>query len=404
MAKEHVIGSFQLIKTMNKRLILNMIRMNEPISRAEIAKQTKLTPPTVTNIVNELIEEEIVQEGQVGPSSGGRKPILLKINEHHFYAIGIDVGIKRCRFTIANLKANLILEKEWDTPINPGIDEFIAFIVSKIRTILVKQQIDIAHIVGVGIGMHGMIEVEEGVVIYSPNLNFRNVPLKALLERQLEIPVYIENDARLMGLGEYWYGNGGDAKTLVCINIGRGIGAGVLQNGMIFRGYDGIAGGISHIVIELKGPLCSCGNHGCLESLISHEGIKQYVIKEVEEGATTKLTEYVADLNEITPELIQLAAKNGDELALKVYDRIGTYLGMAVYNLIHIINPERFVIGGGMSKSGDLLLNPIRKFVNNHALTSIARKTEIIIAKNGERGTLLGAVALVLNVFFLGKK
>ncbi|AZB42202.1 ROK family transcriptional regulator [Bacillus sp. FJAT-42376] len=397
----HLVGSFQLMKSLNRSLILNTIRSAGGISRAEIAKKTRLTPPTVTNIAGELLHEGLVVEGQHGPSSGGRKPILLKINSQGFFVAGIDVGVRKIRFALTNLDAKVMLQNT--IPIHDSMteDEFVNIMTREVQSLVKTAAVPKEKLIGIGIGMHGIVNSADGVALFAPNLNLKNIPLKQRLEEELQVPVRVENDARAMALGESWFGNGAGAGDLICINVGYGIGAGILMDHQLFRGRHGLAGEIGHTVADLNGSRCTCGNYGCLQTVAGHDGLKRAVMKEMSFGRKTLITEFTGgNENLITGKLIHKAALQGDELAIETFRNAGRYLGTAVTNLIHIVNPSKIIIGGGLSKAGSFLLDPLREVVKQRALDEEAKETKIVQSGLGDQAALIGAVTLVLAEMF----
>ncbi|MRX71485.1 ROK family protein [Bacillus lacus] len=389
------------MKSLNRSLILNLIRSKGTISRAEIAKQTKLTPPTVTNIVNELLVEGLVEEGHAGPSNGGRKPIMLRINTANFFVIGIDVGEKKIRFAVTDLNANIIGRQTVRLAEAVTKDQLVQTIMKQIYMLVDESAISFAKILGIGIGMHGIVDHEKGIAVFAPNLNMKNIPLKELLEKEFHIPVKVENDVRAMALGESWFGNGADYEDIVCINVGYGIGAGIIMKNRLFRGQHGVAGEIGHTVIDLNGPACSCGNYGCLQAIAANDGMKAYVIKQMALGRNTIISSLVnGNLEKVSGKVIHQAALAGDALAMEVLENSGRYLGASIANLINVLNPERIIIGGGISRAGAYILDPIIKVVEQRALNAEAKKTSIVQSKLKDKATLIGAVTLVLADLF----
>ncbi|WP_338780807.1 ROK family transcriptional regulator [Metabacillus sp. FJAT-52054] len=397
----HVIGSFQLMKSLNRSLILNIIRSSGMISRAEIAKKTRLTPPTVTNIVHELLNEELVIEGQTGPSSGGRKPIMLRINSRNFYIIGVDVGVKKVRFAVTDLNAEILMKSIVSISERMTEEELVKLIIKQIYTLIDKADIPRTKIMGIGIGMHGIVDAERGISIFAPNLNMKNIPLKSMLEAEFMIPVKVENDVRAMALGEAWFGSGIGFEDLICINVGYGIGAGIIMNNKLFRGRHGLAGEIGHTVVDLNGPRCTCGSYGCLQTLTAHDGLKSAAMKEIILGRRTLISELTeGDVDKISGKIIHQAAKSGDDLAIEILQTTGKYLGAAISNLVHVLNPPKIIIGGGISKAGPFLLDPLKEVVLKRALSEEARETIIVESGLGDRAGLVGAVTLILEDMF----
>lgn len=393
-------GSFKLMKSLNRSVILSFIRKHKQISRAEIAKKANLTPPTVTNIVSELLELGLVKEMKVGESKGGRKPILLSINSKSFYVVGLDIGGQKIRAILTDLNAEI--EENVSENIEKGISEteLMAVLKRVITTLIGKSNIDQEKIIGIGIGMHGMVDHEKGVALFAPNLQLSNIPLKKELEEAFNLPVYVENDARAFALGEAWFGNGYGFEKLVCINVGVGIGAGFLIDGQLYHGNNHIAGEIGHTIVDIHGERCKCGNNGCLETVASGRALVEKVNRELENQPSSLLTEMIGETGELTGELIHQAALKGDDLAKSALNKTGKYLGVGVLNLVNFINPERVIIGGGVSKAGSFIFEPIQKMVQTQALTEAARKTEIVPSTLGKYSTSIGAVTLVLFDLF----
>ncbi|MGG5252781.1 ROK family transcriptional regulator [Neobacillus sp. SM06] len=404
MADTLLTGSFQLMKSMNRSVILNSIREKGPISRAEIAKQTGLTPPTVSNLVKELLQAEMVMEQRLGESSGGRKPTLLTLNSERFHVIGLDVGSHDIKIILTTITGKVL--KKATEPIPPDItnEKLLSFIIESIHSLTSTDEIDETKIIGIGVGMHGIVDVEKGVSILAPNLKLKNIPIKEVLEKEFNWIVKVENDARVMGLGELWFGHGAGVNSFVCINVGRGIGAGIVMNGKLYHGNDCISGEIGHMTIDLNGPKCTCGNDGCLQTFASGPSIAEKVKKELRSGHASLLEELVGhDDGKITGEMVYKAALQGDPLAISALTEAGRYLGIGITNLIHAINPKRIILGGGVLNAKDFILTTIANTVQQRALTDAAKQTEIVVSKLGEDATAMGAVALILVEIFASK-
>lgn len=404
MPQSPTVGSFQLMKSLNRSIILNTIREKGPISRAEIAKMTKLTPPTVSNIVKELLETQLVIESNQGVSRGGRKPTMLVINARNFYLIGLDVGPSDIRIIMTDLNANIVEELETDIPSDVTNDGLIHLMKTSVYSLLKKRPMDQEHMIGIGVGMHGMVDVEKGVSLFAPNLHLRDIPIKAALEQEFKMLVKVENDARAMALGEAWFGNGNGAESVVCVNVGRGIGAGIIINGKLFHGEHFLGGEIGHMTIDIDGPPCSCGNSGCLQAIAAGPVISEKAARAIAMGRESLLSDLVqGDLNQINGEKVYQAAKAGDELSKEILTETGRFLGVGLTNLIHTLDPDRIVVGGGVSNSGEFILDPIKKTIEQRALTSSAKKTDIVLSKLGEHATAIGAVSLLLVELFAMK-
>jgi N-acetylglucosamine repressor len=394
-------GSFQLMKSLNRSLILNIIREKGPISRAEIAKITKLTPPTVSNLVKELLESKLVIESDLGESQGGRKPTMLVINAKEFYIIGIDVGTETLKGVIADLNAHIVTKKAVPIPRPITNEGFIDLMKSCIRQLLEEGNIAYDKYIGIGIGMHGVVDVDTGTSLFAPNLQLRHIPLKEELEKEFNILVKVENDARAMALGESWFGNGYGADDIVCVNVGSGIGAGVILNGKLFHGEHFISGEVGHMTIDINGPKCTCGNYGCLQTFASGPAIAERAKREILLGKESLITEMVnGDLDLIDGKIVYEAAIKGDALSIEILSEAGRYLGIGLTNIIHTLNPKKIIIGGGVANANGYVLKSVKETIQKRCLTQSAKQTEILLSKLGADATAIGAVTLILQELF----
>ncbi|WP_221567080.1 ROK family transcriptional regulator [Alkalihalobacillus sp. TS-13] len=401
MSSKYTRGTFQLMKSINRSAILNMVREKGPISRAEIAKQTSLTPPTVSNIVKELIESKFVIETTQGTSQGGRKPTLLEINADQFFMIGIDVGRYKMNFVVSNLFGDLKDTAVLQIKEHPTKEEIINTMKKGIRTLLEPERNDPKKFIGIGVGMHGIVDVEKGISLFAPSFQLYDIPIKSELEKEFEMLIKVENDARTMTLGESWFGNGNIEDNLVGVNVGHGIGAGIMINGRLFHGDSDIAGEIGHVTIDLSGPKCTCGNYGCLQTLAGGPAIADRAKKELKTGKASRILNLVDnDLEKVDGKVVYEAARSGDEFSIELLNQTGRYLGIGLINLIHTLNPERIIIGGGVSRAGDFLMDGIKETIHSRGLTKKAKETPIVLSKLGENASAFGSCVLILEEFF----
>ncbi|AOM84239.1 ROK family transcriptional regulator [Salisediminibacterium beveridgei] len=393
-------GSFRLMKSLNRSLVINIIRRDGPISRTDISKQANLTPPTVTNIVNDLLKEGLVKEGRIGVSKGGRRPVLLSINYNNHYVIGVDVGTGQMRVGLSNLNAELLERKKEVLPAGVKAREFMAILYRLVDEMIESASVEKDKIVGIGIGMHGIVDEAAGVSIYAPHFNFGELPLKADLEERYDIPVRVENDARCSAIAEMWFGGAKDNQHLVFVNVGDGIGAGVILNGQVFRGDNHIAGELGHMIVDLNGRQCTCGSYGCLHTVASGIHIRERVIHEMTLGRSTQLWDLVEHKEEIDGAIIYEAALLGDAFSEEVFAQAGRFLGLALTNVINFLNPDQIILGGGVMKAGEFVMKPLQETIQRRALTDDARRTEVTVSALGSHSALLGAVSLILQDVF----
>lgn len=390
-------GSFQWMKSRNKSIILNKVLHNGPISRAQIAKETKLTPPTVGSIVRELIDQNIVTESTQGTSQGGRKPTMLVINYQGFFVIGVDAGPKEIETILTDLSGRIIDHHQVAIDSNITNAQFLDKLKGSITSVLPPAQDKQEQVIGIGVAMHGVVDVITGTSLFAPNLHLRDIPIQSELEEHFDLTVKVENDARALALGEVWFGQGKGSSSMVAVNLGNGVGAGITINGKLYHGKTSIAGEIGHMIVDINGKLCECGNKGCLQTVVAGPAIANRAKEGLTSNKDTILHSYSSD---ITGEDVFQAAIAGDSYAIKLLEETGAYIGIGLTNLIHTINPSKIIISGGVSNAEAFIIEPIRETIKKCALTPLAKQTEVTVSRLGEQATALGAVALLLAELF----
>ncbi len=309
--------------------------------------------------------------------------------------IGVDMGGTNLRSGLVEAETGeVVAVQSTPTLAREGQDAVIARVIDLIESLIQSAGVEKSKIRGVGVGVPGVLDLENGVVLFLPNLpgNWRHVPLSATLTRSVQLPVDLLNDVRAMTFAEWKFGAGRGADTMACLAIGTGVGGGLVVNGQLHLGISGTGGELGHQTIDMNGPLCGCGNRGCLEAFASGPAIAAMGVKAVMQGLTTslgKLADY--DLNRITPELICKAARDGDAVSKEIYDRVGQYIGVAISNVLVCMGPRKVVLAGGVSAAGDLLLEPIRRTVKERVTVMPADQVEIVHASLGAKAGLIGA-------------
>jgi glucokinase-like ROK family protein len=385
------------IKTFNKRVILDMIRFTPGgISRAELARQMFLTRSAITIIIDDLKGMGLVDEIETGPTTGGRRPILLAINPRYGYVVGIDMGATHLGMVVTDYSAHVLEEIEHPFSVIDGPKNCLNQIDHYLIELLHRLNLEISNISAIGLGVPGPVVAEAGMVSSPPIMpGWDGYPIRTHLQDIWQVPVSIGNDAEMGALGEWAYGAGRGESNLAYIKVGTGVGAGLLLDGHIYRGTTGTAGEIGHITIQENGPLCTCGNNGCLEAMAGGHAIARKAREAIENGRRTQLSAIAP--NNILAVNVAQAAQRGDLVAQQIITDAGTYLGIAVASLVNIFNPSMVVIGGGVSQLGDLLLEPIRKTVMERSLHSAAKVVRITSAVLGRRASSMGAVVQAIN-------
>ncbi len=386
----------QHTKEHNRNLVLKTIFAQDSISRAEIARVTSLTRTTVSDIVADLLEKGLVSEIGVGSSLGGKFPILLSLVEDSRYLIGLDLARNQFRGAIVNLRGKT---REIVTlPVNSNNGDEALALVYEILDRLMKASC--FPLVGIGIGTPGLVNITEGAVINSVNLDWKDLPLARLMEERYHLPVYILNDSQAAAMGEYTYGKGHSSDSnLVVINAQHGIGAGIVINGRLFQGDGGGAGEIGHIVVVPDGgQLCRCGNRGCLETVASAQALIKRVQTLVTQSIPTRLPQ---SPQEITLDTIEQAFSNGDHLARQAVLETGRYMGMAISSLVGTLNIQKIVLTGDMTRFGSPWLEAIQGMITQMTLSRLAQETQIEIGQLGGNNIILGASAMLANNYSL---
>ncbi len=380
-------------KTHNKQLALSLIYSQNGISRADLARRTSLTRSTISDIVTELMEEGLVGEVGRAQSSGGKPPILIDVNEDARHIIGIDLASGEFRGAIINLRGEI--KERVSLPIEEQAGELaLSLVYELIDRLLELTEVEI---LGIGIGTPGLMDIERGVVLNAVNLDWQNLPLAALLQERYRLPVCIANDSQVSALAEYSFGGHDPVSNLVLIKVGRGVGAGIVQNKELYSGDGFGAGEIGHVKIETQGELCSCGNYGCLETKISSRAIRKLVTQIAADKPDSALNIQIDDQKIISHEDVLDAYRQGDAIVVDVIERVALDLAKALSFLIGILNIHRMVIAGSVSEFGEHFVSAIRKNLKGSVLAPLSLDTEVEISSLGEDIVMLGAAALILQ-------
>jgi len=292
-----------------------------------------------------------------------------------------------------------VAKEQYPTLADEGLQPVIGRIFSSIDYLLSRQSIDTSQLDSISIAAAGIIDCGRGIVTSSPNLpGWQDVPLRDIVKEKYGIDTFLLNDASAAALGEHRLGVGRGVSNLVLLTLGTGIGGGVIIDGKLYLGSSGSAGEIGHMIIDVNGPGCTCGNNGCLEQLASGTAVAREAIARIKQGEKSSLIEIVkGKVGSITAENVSVAAQGGDTLASEVIFEAATYLGLGMVNLVHIFNPDIIVAGGGMAQMGDLMLEPARQVVREKAFKLPAQAVRIVTAQLGNDAGMLGAAAFALQ-------
>lgn len=309
--------------------------------------------------------------------------------------IGIDLGGTTIKVGICDPQGKLLHTYEGPTESQEGADAVLDRIVHYVRQLVEQSGYQWEQVAGIGAGLAGFLDIPNGVIKQSVNLNLHDVPAKKILEEKFGKPVMLNNDANVAALGEAWSGAGAGVDNVVCYTLGTGVGGGIISKGILIEGFQGMGGELGHIAIvpDLEAIQCNCGQVGCLETVSSATGIVRMANDAVERGENTSLKL----IEKITAKDVFDAAKAGDEVANRIVQRAALYIGKSMVALAVILNPQRFVIGGGVSKAGEILFEPIREYFRTHAPLVFRDGVDIVPAALGNDAGMVGAAALNLK-------
>lgn len=312
--------------------------------------------------------------------------------------VGVDLGGTKIAAGAVDRSGRLLSKATRDTQAERGAEAVAATIQEAIAAALAQVKDGDARLLGIGVGVPGLADVDAGLVLFAPNLNWQSVPLAALLRTHREVPVYLDNDANAAALGEQWVGAGRGVKDMILLTLGTGVGGGLIFDGQVYQGTAGYAGEIGHMAMTEDGPLCGCGRRGCLETYASATAVIREAREALERGEETSIKALAAASSRgLEAKTVFVAAAQGDKVAAAITDKLVRYLGLAIANLVNILNPEIVVVGGGVAAAGDQLLVPLRAAVHRRALAGPAQSAAIIGAQLGNDAGIIGAASLVIR-------
>lgn len=315
------------------------------------------------------------------------------------YAISLDVGGTFTKAALVDRTGQIVQRLQAPSARDIPRAEVPEHVVQIVHEMLESSGVDREQIVGVCVGIPGVVDRRTDLVVSCPNLtNWEGMPLAKLVQQRLGIPTYLEKDANEAALGEHWVGAGQGVDDLICFTIGTGIGTGIILNGRLYRGSTGGAGEIGHIIVDKDGPLCTCGNWGCLEAIASARAIAEKGSKAVENGEPTVIRELCqGDPKAVTAEMVFRAARAGDQVAERILDVALTYLGVGVTSIVNVFNPAMIILGGGVAQAGEQLLAPVQRIVRQRARRLLAEHVQIVLAKLGNDAGVIGGAYLVFQ-------
>ena len=374
-----------VIKQHNKLMILDIIKKQRPISRAEITKITRMSATSIGRFVSELCEEGVVRETELTSSGVGRKAIMLDIEPGAIYTIGVDIEKKRISFGMMDFSEAIIAHHRVEHKALEGTpEETAALICQEIRGMIEKQGVLAEKVIGVGIGVPGVINYEQGVVELSSTLGWKDVAFAGLIEKELGIKTVIDNDLKVKILAEYLYGSAKGSNKTALIGIGTGIGSSLIINGEVFRGGSNSAGELGHTTLDPNGNLCECGKRGCLQTYIDENAL-------ILEARRVK---EVADVREVF-----VAARDGERWAKEIVSRTALYIGITINNIVCMYNPDTVILSGDLVENYREIVELVEEHSDQVIWAPFRGKFRVIPSELRGTAIVMGAGALAMQHF-----
>jgi glucokinase-like ROK family protein len=390
----------RVLRQSNRQTLLTLLYFHEPITRLDLSQLSGLSPATVTNVITELLRDEVIVEAGAEESQGGRPRVALGINLQRGYFIGVEVGETHIHVELFDIKLNTISHRRQEVSESENQPEQIVHhLVETIEHLLAETRIPQDRIIGVGIGIPGIVDRVSGVSIVAPNWGWEQIPLLDLLTPRLQMPILLENGAKAMGLAEMWFGAGKGLEDLAVLLVGTGMGAGIIVQGELYHGSTNSAGEWGHTCIEVHGRPCRCGSRGCIEAYVGSRGI----IARLREADPNHPALQQGSHQAIISALCE-AAEHGDPAAQQLLSSTAEYLGVGIANLINLVNPELIVLGGWSGRlMGKHILPELRRTISAYALKAPLDAVTLSLSQLDWNGVSMGAASLVLQDFLAGK-
>jgi glucokinase-like ROK family protein len=381
--KNHLGVDQSLARKYNSATILDHLRLHAPISRAGLAEYTGLTRSTVSRIIDQLLSENLVHEIGSQQERVGRPGTLIELNPSGGAALGIEIGVDSISIILTNFIAQIQWRKHVNLPEESDLHFYLELAEKLISEAINESKTAGLQPLGIGVGVWGLVDVQKGEVSFAPNLKWRDVPLKQLWESRFGLTVFVENDANAAAMGEYYLGSAKNVDDFIYLSTGIGLGGGIISAGKLFRGWNGYAGEVGHMIIDPEGEFCMCGKRGCWETLVgSRVAVQNYKTR--------------TGRNISFEELVQLLRAN-DPVSVEIFTKMALALGIGIGNLVNIFYPRCIVVGGALEPVSDMILPIARDTFAKNSLFQPQQEIRIIPSGLGSDSCVLGCVALVLD-------
>lgn len=396
MSRPFRTGNQTLVRELNRSIILNQLR-SRSLSRADLAVASGLNKTTVSSLVDELMASGFVKEMGPNASAGGRPAVLLELNPGAGCIIGLEIGVGYLNVVLTDFCAVALWKRQvmfcGDDSQHQAMNRVTALLRQAVRH---SEQLN-TRLLGIGVAIPGLVDVDSGALIYAPNLGWRDVPLGQILSTRFSVPVYVDNDANAAALAEHYMGAARDVNNYLYVVANVGIGVGLVLGGQIFHGATGYAGEAGHVTLDPKGPLCHCGNHGCWERFASQSALLERLHRAGQSDQPSLSVNLAEGPNYSTLQSILEAARHGDAVARAALEETGEYLGIGIANLVNTFNPDLVVLGGLLCQAEEFLTPAIRQTVARRAMSGPREVAQFAISAFKSDACVMGGVAMVIH-------
>ena len=391
--KESVID---IKKNKQKKGIISELYFKEMNTISELSHSLHISIPSITALIEELIEEKWIVETGFGISKQGRRPAIYGINPKEKLVLVLDINTHDTKISLLNLKNEFIFSQVFDLQLknNPSFLETLFMLVDSVMDQKISKG---KTIIALGVSIPGLVNKKTGINYTYKSLNSENKSLGKSIEEHFKLPVYVINDSKATAFGEYRFGLAKGKHHVLSINVDWGIGLGIVVNGEIFDGASGFAGELGHIQVNPDGILCTCGKVGCLDTITSASSLLKNIKDGLRNGKMSKLGEYKDNIEDINLEMVIEAAQQGDAFAIDIIHNIGLELGKGLSIAVHLFNPQIIIIDGVLSKAQKLIVNPIEHAINKYCLTDFKEDLSIEISQLGEKAKIYGVHTYVVE-------
>jgi glucokinase-like ROK family protein len=393
----------RLFITPTEKELIDLIRNYGELTKANLVTQTDHSRTKITGSIDSLLQKNYIIENQVKEFSGGRRSRTFSLNGDLGYVVGVDIGATSVDLAVANFNHKILARTCEDLLVREGPIKVLGRICGLIEEIMQQKGLNPEKLHGIGIGIPGPVDFSNGTASSPPIMpGWDGYPIIETMQQWFPAAnVVVDNDVNVMALGEKNQGAGKNVDNLIFVKIGTGIGAGIFCNGSIYRGSSGCAGDIGHIGVDKNGPLCPCGNRGCLEALAGGPAIAGHAVKSALSGESPiLLNRYESNGGNLSAVDVGIAAREGDKLSIEIIRETGQMVGEVLASLVNFFNPDLIVIGGGVSNLGDILLSSIRQAVLNRSLPLATRNLDIVFSAIGANAGINGAINLAMDYIF----